>query len=465
MRVAVREFTDPGECASVFSPSKIELLPSRSCWVPEEGIATELPRNELYRVGENLASTTNAQDTPDRTNLMLLTDETTPPIVVPAAESEAIPDSRERWPMRRLILAAVLLCPLAVISSGRAQQPAAVPVGTVVAERQPITRSVDFTGRVEAVERVDVRARVTGFLDKVLFKEGELVKQGQPLYQIEKDTFQAAETQARGALYQAQAKYQNAVAQRARIQELVKTNAATRAQLDQQIAAEKAAQGDVVMATANLQTASINLGYTTITSPIAGEIGRTNVTVGNVVSPNSGTLAMIVSRDPMYVTFPVSERDFLNVQREEQKEAAAFAVRIRFADGSIYPQTGRINFVDIKVDQTTDTVAVRATFPNPKGTLIDGQLVRVAVSTGKPEEKVLVPQAALIVDQQGPYVFLVEGGKAAVRRLRLGGQRGPDAIVEDGLKGGEQVIVQGMDILRPGAAVIATPVPAPAARG
>lgn len=364
--------------------------------------------------------------------------------------------------MHRLILTAVLLGLLSLIPDARAQQPASVSVGTVVAERKPITRSVGFVGRVEAIQHVDIRARVTGFLQKILFKEGDLVKQDQPLYLIEQDTFKATETQARGALFQAQAKYQNAVAQRARIEELAKTNAATRAQLDQQIAAEKSAQGEVIVATANLQTATINLGYTEITSPITGEIGRTNVTIGNVVGPNSGTLATIVSRDPMYVTFPVSQRDFLGFERQN---AAKLPVKLHFADGSVYPEVGRVNFVDIKVDRATDTVTVRATFPNPANTLIDGQLVRVAVSAEKPEEKVLVPQAALIVDQQGPYVFLVVDGKAVVQRVRLGAESGPDVVVEDGLKGGEQVVVQGMDTLRPGAAVIATPVPPTVGQG
>lgn len=367
--------------------------------------------------------------------------------------------------MHRLILAAALLCPLTLVSGVRAQQPAAVPVGIIAAQRKPITRSVDFVGRIEAIQRVDIHARVTGFLQKILFKEGDLVKEGQALYQIEPDTFQAAKTQAQGALYQAQAKYQNAVAQRARIQELVKTRAATPAQLDQQVAAEKSAQGDIVVATANLQTATINLGYTDISSPITGEIGRTNVTIGNVVGPDSGILASIVSRDPMYVTFPVSERDLLSFQRKEQQNAAELAVKIGFADGSMYPETGRINFIDVKVDRATDTVTVRASFPNLTNTLIDGQLVHVTVSTGNPEEKVLVPQAALIVDQQGPYVFLAVDGKAVVRRVRLGGESGSDVIVEDGVKGGEQVIVQGLDALRPGAAVIANPVAPTAGQG
>jgi membrane fusion protein (multidrug efflux system) len=247
---------------------------------------------------------------------------------------------------------------------------------------------------------------------------------------------------------------------------LVRTDAAARAQLDRNVAAEKGAQGEVITADANLKTASINLGYTEITAPISGQIGRSRFTKGNVVGPDSGPLTEIVSRDPMYVTFPVSQREFLKIQHEEERKklAQALAVRIRFSDNSLYDQTGQINFVDVKVDRATDTVLVRATVPNPNGALIDGQLVRVSVESDKPEEKVLVPQSALIVDQQGPYVFVAEDGKAAVKRVKLGGESGPYAIVENGLKGGEQVIVQGMESLRPGTPVLASPAQPPLER-
>ena len=151
-----------------------------------------------------------------------------------------------------------------------------------------------------------------------------------------------------------------------------------------------------------------------------------------MVGPDSGPLTVIVSRDPMYVTFPVSQREFLKVQEQEERKAREQALggRIRFSDGSTYDQAGRINFVDVTVDRATDTVLVRATFPNPKGKLIDGQLVRVSVEADKPDEKVLVPQTALIVDQQGTYVFLVVDGKAAIQRVKLGGEFGPYAIVD-----------------------------------
>ena len=355
------------------------------------------------------------------------------------------------------------LCLVLWLPEGWAQQPAAVPVATVAAELRPITPSKEFVGRVEAINRVEIRARVTGYLDAVLFKEGDVVKAGDVLYRIEQATFQAAVQQAQGALLQAQGDLVNATAQLARTTELAKTDTASKALLDTRTASQRNAQGAVVIADANLKTANVNLGYTEIRSPIAGEIGRTNVTQGNVVSPDSGPLTVVVSRNPMYVTFPVSQRQFLDVKAEEQRRSNRnnLAVKIRFSNGETYNQTGLINFVDVQVDRATDTVLVRATVPNPDGTLIDGQLVQVSVETNKPQEKVLIPQAALMVDQQGPYVFLVTDGKAAISRLKLGGESGAYAIVESGLKGGEQVVVQGMETLRAGAPVIASPAPPP----
>ena len=208
----------------------------------------------------------------------------------------------------------------------------------------------------------------------------------------------------------------------------MKTDAASRALLDERVANEKSAQGEVVIADANLKTANVNLGYTEIIAPITGEVGRTKVTKGNVVGPDSGPLTVIVSRDPMYVTFPVSQREFLKVQEQDEAQGTwsrrwPFASAFRMARRTTRP--GKINFVDVTVDRATDTVLVRATIPNPKGKLIDGQLVRVSVEADKPEEKVLVPQTALIVDQQGTYVFVVVDGKAAMQRVKLGGEFGP----------------------------------------
>ena len=168
----------------------------------------------------------------------------------------------------------------------------------------------------------------------------------------------------------------------------------------------------------------------------------------------------MVSVDPMYVTFPVSQREFMRVSSEagaQQPRASDFKVIVRFSNGTRYAQTGTINFVDVKVDRATDTVTVRATLPNPDGTLVDGQLVQVGVESSKQQQHVLIPQVALIADQEGPYVFIVDGGKAAIRRLKLGQVSGSSTIVQSGLVGGELVVVDGGQNLKPGVPVKAVP--------
>ena len=350
-----------------------------------------------------------------------------------------------------------LATPLAHAQSG---EPAAVAVGTVYAERKPIAKTADFVGRIEAINRVEIRARVKGYLEAVLFKEGELVQEGQPLYRIEKGLFEAAVEQAAGALERAKAALTLAALQRKRAEELLAKAAGTVVARDQAVAEVDQARGAVMTAEANLRTAQINLGYTDITAPIAGKIGRTSLTKGNVVGPESAPLTTIVSQDPMYVTFPVSQREFLEAQDGRgERDPKSIKVRIRFSDGSVYDQLGVVNFIDVTVDRTTDTVTARATIPNPRGVLIDGQLVRVLLEGGGPKEEVVIPQSALIADQQGVYVFVVEDGRAAVKRLKLGGETGTDVVVEDGLSAGAQVIVEGLQGVRAGIAVRANPLP------
>jgi membrane fusion protein (multidrug efflux system) len=361
--------------------------------------------------------------------------------------------------MRCELCAIVLVCGLGV--EAQAQQGQTVPVGTVAAERRPIAKTLDFVGRVEAINRVEVRARVTGFLDAVLFKEGDLIKEGTPLYRIEKQQFAAAVGQAQGALERSKAAKLLSQLQLHRAQELLDRQAGSVVTRDQARAADQQAAGAVMQDEANLQTAKINFGYTDILAPIGGKVGRTNVTKGNVVSPDTGVLTVIVSQDPMYVTFPVSQRELLRArQAGPQVEVADIKIRIRFADGSEYDQLGRINFVDVTVDRSTDTVLARATMPNPKGALIDGQFVRIGAEIGAPEDKVVVPQASLLADQQGVYLFVVEDGKAAVKRVRPGAESGTGIVIEEGLSGGEQIVVQGIQSLRPGMPVRSSPMPA-----
>ena len=346
---------------------------------------------------------------------------------------------------RLTCLVVVLMSLVTPLAHAQGGEPAAVAVGTVYAERKPIARTADFVGRIEAINRVEIRARVKGYLEAVLFKEGDLVKEGQPLYRIEKGLFEAAVEQATGALERAKAAQTLAELQRKRAEDLLAKASGTVVARDQAVAEENQAKGAVMAAEADLRTAKINLGYTDITAPITGKIGRTSLTKGNVVGPESGPLTTIVSQDPMYVTFPVSQREFLKAQEDRgERDPKSIKVRIRFSDGSVYDQVGVINFIDVTVDRTTDTVIARATIPNSRGVLIDGQLVRVLLEGGEPKEEVVIPQSALIADQQGVYVFVVEDGKAATKRLKLGGETGTDVVVEDGLSAGAQVIVEGL---------------------
>ena len=356
------------------------------------------------------------------------------------------------------LVVAMAVLPALSAGAALAQDAAPARVGTVAATLQPINPAKEFVGRIEAQERVSVRARITGYLQAVQFKEGQIVKEGDLLYKIEPEPFQAALSQAQGNLEKAQGQKAFAEQQLARADQLLKTQTGTQATRDQRQAEQLTANGDVLIAEASVQTAKINLGYTEITAPITGLIGRTAVTKGNVVGPDSGVLTTIVSQDPMFVTIPISQREFLTLKTDDRtKGAGQLSALIRFSDGTAYDQPGKIDFVDVSVDRATDSVLVRAVIPNPSGLLIDGQLVKVALQLEAPIEKILVPQSALIADQKGIYVFIVEDGKAAVRRLTLGGEQGPNMIVDDGLKAGDQVVVQGMDTLRPGAAVTAYP--------
>jgi membrane fusion protein, multidrug efflux system len=362
--------------------------------------------------------------------------------------------------MRLAIFMASLIGASVGVVFAQESQPTTVPVGTVAAVRRPIAASADFVGRVEAINRVDVRARVTGFLEEVVFKEGDMVKEGDHLYRIERGLFEAAVEQARGALEQSQAQKILTAVQLQRAEELAARQAGTVVARDQALAADRQADGTIMTNQANLDTAKINLGYTDIMSPINGRIGRTNITKGNVVGPDSGVLTTIVSQDPMYVTFPVSQREFLRAQEQRRKvNVKATKVKLRFADGTVYDQLGEINFVNVTVDRSTDTVLVRAVVANPDRMLIDGQLVRVNLESGEPEEKVVVPQAALIADQAGVYVFVVEDGKAVVRRVKPSGESGTDAVIDQGLAGGEQVIVEGLQNVHAGTPVRASPMP------
>ncbi|MGE0715782.1 MAG: efflux RND transporter periplasmic adaptor subunit [Alphaproteobacteria bacterium] len=362
----------------------------------------------------------------------------------------------------------LLLAGIVLAGPAAAQQPPAAPaVGVVKVAKEAVTETASFVGRIEAIDRVEIRARVSGFLEKRAFTEGAEVKAGDLLFVIDQASFKAELDQAKAQLAQGQASAQNAAIQLARAQQLIRTQTVAQTTLDDRTAADQEAKAEVLKQRAALRAAEIQLGYTEIKAPVDGRIGRASASQGNLVGPDTGALALLVSQDPMYVTFPISQRTLLQFQERARAAGIAQAagqikVRLRFANGTAYPHLGTIDFVGVSVDRGTDTVSIRARMPNPDRVLIDGQFVSVTVEGDKPEERIMVSQSAVMLDQQGAYVFVEVGGKAEPRRIKLGQTRGGRAIVEEGLSEGDMLIVDGLQRVRPGQPVRATPYSPPA---
>jgi membrane fusion protein (multidrug efflux system) len=318
--------------------------------------------------------------------------------------------------------------------------------------------SASFTGRVEATLKVDLRARIDGFLEKRAFKEGDDVKDGDLLYTIEKGQYQAAVDQAKAGIVSAEATLKLADIEVGRQTELFSRSVGAQARVDEVTAKQGEARGSLMAQKAALEKAELNLSYTDIKAPIAGRIGKTNISVGNFVGPNSGALATIVSQDPIYVTFPVTQREILQFRKEGTRaNPDALAIFLQLADGSRYAQPGKFNFLDVTVNQGTDTVQVRATFPNPDRILVDGQLVSVVAEFGAGENVLTVPQQSLQLDQSGLFVLVVDKDhKVQVRRVEKGQPVGASISVTKGLEPGDLVITEGIQRVRPGQVVQAS---------
>jgi membrane fusion protein (multidrug efflux system) len=338
-----------------------------------------------------------------------------------------------------------------------APPPPAVTVVPVAARE--VTDTAEFVGRVVAINKVDIVARVPGFIEERTFTEGQEVKKGDLLFRIEQATYKALVEQQIAAVAKAKATEANAVLQLDRGKELGRSLNIPQSTIDQRAADAGTAKAEVMVAQAALDQAKINFDYTEIHSPIDGRIGLANFTVGNLVGPTSGSLATIVSHDPIYVIFQASERDVIAYKRRLATESGPHVVvRLKLPDGSVYSQQGLSNFLDIQVANTTDTVAVRAQFPNPEGLLIPGGVVGVTVERGAPKSALIIPQAAVQVDQAGRYVLLVDNAKKVeLRRITTGAEQGADIVVTSGLKQGELVITEGIQKVRPGQVVSASP--------
>jgi membrane fusion protein, multidrug efflux system len=368
---------------------------------------------------------------------------------------------------RMRLVSAVCLALLCLAGCDKPKETAAPPpkpaVGVRPAAMKGVARSFEFVGRIKAVDKVDLRARVEGFLEKVLFREGQDVKAGDLLYQIEKVQFQALADQAKANVAAAEAEVTNAQLQYTRQLELSKHQFSPQSVVDQDKAALDSGNAKILQTRAALTQAEVNLDYTDIRAPIDGRIGRTAYTAGNLVNPGSGILATIVSQDPIYVLFPVSVRELEIIRAARRKEDGGLAkidIRVRLSNGDDYPQRGVWNLTDPQVDQQTDTLIMRATIPNPERQLVDGQFVSAVIRERQEEPRLVVPQAALQIDQSGYYILVVDDQhKVEQRRIQTGPNRGTDVVITSGLREGENVIVDGIQKVRPGQVVQETALP------
>lgn len=324
---------------------------------------------------------------------------------------------------------------------------AAAAAGYITVQTQAVQDEEDYTGHVQAVSLVHLQARVTGFLESQDFTEGGTVSQGQVLYVIEQPPYQAAVQQAQAVLAQAQAQARLAKITLWRAQALLHSAAGKQEDVDTAQAAFDSDNAAVLSAQAQLNVAQINLGYTEIRAPVAGIIGATTVTPGNVVGPSSGVLATIVSADPIYVSFALPTQEALKYRAQP----GGLDVALRLPDGSTYQQTGKVDFINNQVDASTDTLTWRAVIANPAQALIDGEYVTIILRQHTPKPEIVLPLAAIIADQLGDYVLEIGPGNVITRHnVTLGVQTGTSAEVLAGVAPGDEVVVEGIQSLQPG---------------
>ncbi len=360
-----------------------------------------------------------------------------------------------RADLSRRLLFAVLLAGWAGFAPPATAQPAPPAVLIATAQIHDVSPTSEFVGRVKAVDKVELRARVSGYLGPRLFKEGDQLPQGQTVFTLDPAPFEAVAAQRRADVASATAALALADLHARRGRELIKTKTIPQSELDTRETALLKAQASLDQAKAALQAAEVDLSYTQIKSPIAGRIGQAAFSPGNLVGPNSGVLATVVRQDPIQVVFNVTQRQLIEARREApQDRFDAIVARLRLADGSTYDQPGHIDFVGVQADPNTDSVPLRAVFPNPKDFLADGMSVRVVLEEGKPLQALVIPQSAIAEDQAGTYVFVVDAqNKAIMRPVKIEMQRDGTAVVKNGLAAGDRVIVQGQARVRPGLTV------------
>ena len=345
--------------------------------------------------------------------------------------------------------------------------PPPVEVGVIAVAARPVTLTRELPGRTSAYRVAEVRARVSGIVQKRLFAEGSDVKAGQTLYQIDPAPYQAALDSAKASLARAEAGAVSVRLQEQRAKQLLESKAVSQQDYDNALAALRTAEADVAAAQAAVQTAGINFGYTSVTSPLSGRIGRSEVTEGAYVQAGAATLLATVQQlDPLYVDLTQASTEVLRLRRAlaegklQRTDSGEARVQLILDDGRVYGDEGSLQFSDVTVASSTNSITLRALFPNPRAELLPGMFVRARLAEGSAPDAILVPQLAVTRNQKGEAVALVVGADNKVEQRVVQTPRaiGNQWLVSEGLRAGDQLIVENLQRIRPGAAV--KPVPA-----
>ena len=349
---------------------------------------------------------------------------------------------------------------LAGCDNNQQQQQAQMPppgVSVISVANQQVGNYQEFVARTEAVDTVQLRARVEGFLVKREFTEGQPVEKGQLLFEIDPKPYQAAVKRSEADLSSSKADLIKARRDLERSKDLYKKGHLSQANYDSQISTEARAEASVQAAEAGLDTAKLNLGYTDIRAPFNGQIGKARYSLGNLVGSGSEPLATLTSVDPIYVNFQVDEKQLINhLEKNKAGDASSslFQLRLRLPNGHDYDKEGTFNFSDTAVDETTGTLTLRAEFPNPNGILFPGLYVTLISESKAKQDLPVIPQAAVQENQSGRFVLVVnEENQADIRQIKTGRRIDAMWAVKSGLKAGEKIVVEGLQKVRAGAKV------------